>query len=212
MKPVQIDELPLIRSAQRGDLDAFNQLLPAYQDFLFRIALNILADEDAAADATQEALISAFRNIRSFRGSVLRSWLTRMVINSCYDQLRRQHRHPTLPLDHMDEFDHEMDAAPWLADGAPLPEDQVQDRELQRQLHAGLQSLAPAYRSAAILVDIEGLSYEEAADVLRIPVGTVKSRLARARMALRGFLSREAAVPPFQTQPRPATLRLGGVA
>ena len=87
-----MDEQTLIHSAQRGDLEAFNQLVLLYQDFLFRVAMNILRDEDAAADATQQAFISAFRNLQTFRGDSLRSWLSRIVVNACYDELRRVSR------------------------------------------------------------------------------------------------------------------------
>jgi RNA polymerase sigma-70 factor (ECF subfamily) len=189
MKLTPSYELTLIRKSQRGDLEAFNELILSYQDFLFRVAQSVLRDEDAAADATQEALISAFRSLRSFRGTVLRSWLARMVINASYDQLRRKRRHPALPIDQVDDFDNEMDPPSWLADKSPLPEQQVEDRELQQLLQAGLQELPDIYRTVAMLVDVEGLPYEEAAHILHIPVGTVKSRLARARMALREALS-----------------------
>ncbi len=198
MQTLPFDEEALIRSAQRGNLEAFNHLALAYQDFLFRTAANILGDGDAAEDAVQEALISAFRNLRSFRGRVLRSWLTRVLVNACYDQLRRLHRRPALPLEQIDEYDNEMDPGPWLADGARLPHEQAEDRELNRLLVDGLQSLSPHYRAAEVLVDVESLSYEEAAEILRVPVGTVKSRVARARMAMRAVLMQHPSLLPFE--------------
>jgi RNA polymerase sigma-70 factor (ECF subfamily) len=207
MPSILVDEQSLIRKAQRGDLESFNQLVLAYQSFLFRTAVNILGDEDSAEDATQEALISAFRNLRSFRGQILRSWLTRVLVNACYDQLRHQRRHPTLPLEITDDFDNEMDPAPWLADGARLPQDQVEDRELQRVLQRGLQSLSPHYRAAAVLVDVESLSYEEASQILKVPVGTVKSRVARARLALRTALSRDPGLLAWEVHTPQSRLR-----
>ena len=198
MQPIPFDEQACVRSAQRGDLEAFNQLVLFHQSFLFRTAVNILGDEDAAEDATQEALISAFRNLRTFRGKVLRSWLARVLVNACYDQLRRQRRHPVFPLEQTDDYDNEMDPAPWLADGARLPQEQVEDRELQRLLQSGLQSLSPHYRAAEVLVDVESLSYEEAAEILRVPVGTVKSRVARARLALRNTLLQNSSLLPWE--------------
>jgi RNA polymerase sigma-70 factor, ECF subfamily len=206
MTSIPFDEPALVLSAQRGDLEAFNQLVLAYQSFLFRTAVNILGDEDAAEDATQEALISAFRNMRTFRGRVLRSWLTRVLVNACYDQLRRQRRHPAIPLEHTDDYDNEMDPAPWLADGARLPQQQVEDRELGRLLQSGLQSLPPKYRAAVVLVDVECLSYEEAAEILHVPVGTVKSRVARARLALRTALLQEPDLFPWETSVPLSTL------
>ncbi len=200
MRTIPFDEEALIRSAQRGDLEAFNQIALAYQDFLFRTAVNILGDADAAEDAVQEALISAFRSLRSFRGSLLRGWLARVLVNACYDQLRRQRRHPVIPLDRADEYDNDMDAGPWLVDGARLPHQQAEDHELQRLLMDGLQDLPPNYRAAEVLVDVEDLSYEEAAGILHVPVGTVKSRVARARMALRKTLAQHPALLPWGSQ------------
>ena len=94
-----MDEPALIKEAQRGDLDSFNTLVLSYQDMLFNTALRIMGDEDAAADATQEAFLSAFRAIKSFRGGSFKAWLLRTVTNACYDELRRQKRRPTTPLE-----------------------------------------------------------------------------------------------------------------
>jgi RNA polymerase sigma-70 factor (ECF subfamily) len=185
-----MDEKTSIRSAQRGDLEAFNGLVLHYQDFLFRIALNILRDEDAAADALQQALLSAFLNIRTFRGGSLRSWLSRIVVNASYDVLRREARSRSLPLEVFNQDDEEMEPASWLADPGPSPEAQAESRELLDLIQANLQKLPEQYRLAALLVDVEGLSYEEAADALNVPKGTIKSRLARARDAMRASLQR----------------------
>jgi RNA polymerase sigma-70 factor (ECF subfamily) len=185
MKPIPRDEPALIRAVRSGDLEAFNQLVLAHQGFLFRIAVNLLGDEGAAEDATQEAFLSAFRSFGSFRGGSLRAWLARVLINTCYDELRRQRRRPALPLERNDEFDREMDAPAWLADTSGLPQEQVEARELERAIQQGLSSLPSQYRLAAVLVDVQGMSYEEAAQALRVPAGTIKSRLARARLALR---------------------------
>ena len=179
----------MIRAAQQGDLEAFNQLVLNYENLLFRIALNILNDEDAAADATQEAFLSAFRSLGLFRGGSLRGWLTRIAVNACYDQLRYLRRRPTQPLEQVDDFGDVMDSALRLADPARLPLEQVEQRELEHAIHQCLERLAPKYRTVTILVDVQGLSYEEAAAVLRVPVGTIKSRLARARLALRSALA-----------------------
>lgn len=185
-----MNEQTLIRAAQSGDLEAFNGLVLHYQDFLFRIALNILRDEDAAGDAVQQALISAFRNLQSFRGGSLRSWLSRIVVNAAYDGLRREARSRTIPLEFFDQDGEEMEPASWLADPGPSPEEQAETGELLDAIQASLQKLPEPYRLALQLVDVEGLSYEEAAAALDVPKGTVKSRLARARDALRQSLQR----------------------
>ena len=185
-----MEEQTLIRAAQRGDLEAFNQLVLQYQDFLFRIALNILHDEDAAADAAQQAFISAFQNLKAFRGGSFRSWLSRIVVNASYDRLRRDARARSLPLEVFNQDNEEMEPAVWLVDPGPNPEAQAETSELLNAIQASLQDLPEQYRLALTLVDLEGLSYEEAAAVLDVPKGTIKSRLARARNALRTALQR----------------------
>jgi RNA polymerase sigma-70 factor, ECF subfamily len=185
-----MEEQTLIYAAQRGDLEAFNQLVLLYQDFLFRIAVNILCDEDAAADATQQAFLSAFRNLARFRGGSLRGWLSRIVVNACYDDLRRISRTQNLPLQVYNEDDEEIGPALWLADPDPSPEAQAESNELLDTVRACLEALPGHYRLVAQLVDMEGLSYEEAAAALNVPKGTIKSRLARARNTLRRSLQR----------------------
>jgi len=185
-----MDEQTLIRAAQRGDLEAFNQLVLLYQDFLFRVAMNILRDEDTAADATQQALISAFRNLKTFRGGSLRSWLSRITANACYDELRRMARAKDVPLQVYDENGEEMESASWMIDPALSPEELAEHSDLVDAIQNSLSALPEHYRLVAQLVDVEGLSYEEAAVALDLPVGTVKSRLARARNALRESLRR----------------------
>jgi len=191
-----MDEQTLISSAQRGDLEAFNQLVLLYQDFLFRVAMNILSDEDTAADATQQALISAFRNLRTFRGGSLRSWLSRITVNACYDELRRIARAKDVPLQVYDDYGDEMGPAAWLIDPGFSPEEQVEQSDLIDAIQNSLDALPEHYRLVAQLVDVEGLSYEEAATASDLPVGTVKSRLARARNALRESLQRYPDVLP----------------
>ena len=178
----------LIQSAQSGDLDAFNQLILRYQNLLFSISLRILGDEDTAADALQEALISAFRKLNTFRGGSLRSWLARIVVNSCYDELRRRRRQSTVSFEQLDADGEEIEPDYWLIDPSADLEAQYQAIELESAIHKCLSSLPADYRAIFVLVDVECMSYEEAAAVVRVPIGTVKSRLARARMQMRKAL------------------------
>jgi len=178
----------LIDAARQGDLEAFNMIIMHYQGFLFNIALRMMGNEDCAADALQDALLSAFRKFNSFRGGSLRSWLARVVINACYDELRRQCRHPLLLLDQIDTREDEIEIDDWLVDPVPGLEEQIETLELDGAIQAGLRSLAPLYAAMLVLVDIQGMTYEEAAVAAQIPVGTVKSRLARARMQMRQAL------------------------
>jgi RNA polymerase sigma-70 factor, ECF subfamily len=158
--------------------------------------MNILGDEDTAADAVQQALLSAFRSLCSFRGGSLRSWLSRIVVNACYDDLRRISRSKDVSLQFYDQDGEEIEPAIWLADPSPSPEEQVETNELQDTLRACLEALPDHYRLVAQLVDVEGLSYEEAALALNVPAGTIKSRLARARNILRTSLQRYPSLIP----------------
>jgi RNA polymerase sigma-70 factor (ECF subfamily) len=191
MKGIQTNSTPekrLIEAAQRGDLDAFNQLILRYQNLLFGIALRLLNDEDVAADAVQEALISAFRRFHTFRGDSLRSWLARVVVNACYDEMRKKRRQHSVPLEQYNSEGDEIETSYWLVDTQANPELQFETSELEGAIQKSLNKLPPIYRLMLVLVDIEGLSYEEAAMAARVPVGTVKSRLARARLQMQKSL------------------------
>ena len=117
-----MDEQALIHDAQEGSLDAFNTLILHYQDSVYNTALRILGDEDLAADAAQDAFISAFKSITSFRGGSFKAWLMRTVTNACYDELRRQKRRPTTPLEPDTDDGEEMDSPRWLADSSMTPD------------------------------------------------------------------------------------------
>jgi RNA polymerase sigma-70 factor (ECF subfamily) len=181
-------ETTLINSAQHGDMDAFNELVLHYQDLMYRIALRIVRDECIADDAVQEAMIHAFRHIRSFRGGNFKSWLARVTVNAVYDELRRGKRHNGIPLELYTNEGDEIESPDWMRDPESGPEERTEQSELQSALHSCIKSLVPDYRLMVILVDMEGMSYEEAAHIAKVPVGTVKSRLARARMQIRKSL------------------------
>ena len=188
LQSANIPEKTLIRAAQRGDLESFNLLVLRYQNLLFGIALRLLNDEDAAADAVQEALISAFRRFDTFRGDSLRSWLARVVVNACYDEMRKKRRQHSIPLEQFNSDGEEIETSYWLVDPESDPETQFESFELENAIQKGLAKLQPIYRLMLVLVDIEGLSYEEAALAAHVPVGTVKSRLARARSQMQKTL------------------------
>jgi RNA polymerase sigma-70 factor, ECF subfamily len=181
-------EKRLISAAQRGDLEAFNQLILRYQNLLFGIALRLLNDEDVASDAVQEALISAFRRFHTFRGDSLRSWLARVVVNACYDEMRKKRRQHSVALEQYNAEGDEIETSYWLVDTQTNPELQFETSELEGAIQKSLNKLPPIYRLILVLVDIEGLSYEEAAMAAHVPVGTVKSRLARARLQMQKSL------------------------
>ena len=188
MKTIQFNETLLIENAQHGDMDAFNQLVLRYQDMMYRISLRILNDESAADDATQNAMIQAFRNIQSFRGGSFRSWLARVTVNASYDEMRRWRRQVSFSFDQVNADGEEIESLPWMVDHSVGPEESYSASELGDALQQCVKGLSADYRLVVVLVDVEGLSYEEVARVANIPVGTVKSRLARARMQLRKSL------------------------
>jgi RNA polymerase sigma-70 factor (ECF subfamily) len=199
-----MDEFTLIRSAQHGDLDAFNSLVLAYQDNLFNTALRILNDEEQAADATQDAFLSAFRSINTYRGGSFKAWLMRTVTNACYDELRKKKRRPTTPLEPEADGD-EMETPRWLADPALTPEGQVEADELEHAIQHCLENLPLEFRTVVVMADLQGLDYSEVAVATRKPLGTIKSRLARARLRMRECLQgfRELLPAAFRLQEEP---------
>ena len=180
------DEPSLIAAAQTGRVNAFNQLVLAYQKQVYNLAYRIIGEPATAADATQEAFISAFQHISGFRGGSFKSWLMRIVSNACYDELRRQKRRPATPLDELGDYDEE--ANPALINGHEGPAQYAERRELARTIQAGIETLPPDQRVVLVLSDVQGMGYREIAEATSVSLGTVKSRLARARSKLRDYL------------------------
>lgn len=194
-----MDEAALIRFAQQGDLDAFNRLVLMYQDLAYNLAYRMLSDPAGAEDATQNAFLSAYRNLSSYRGGSFRAWVLRMVTNTCYDELRRQHRHPTTALEPMDDQDDEEIESPrWLADDSPSPEQELESTELNDAVQDCLNGLPDDFKAVIVMVDIEGLDYQEVSTAINKPLGTVKSRVARARMRLRECLQQYGELLPAE--------------
>jgi RNA polymerase sigma-70 factor (ECF subfamily) len=182
-----MDEPALIASARKGDIDAFNTLVVTYQHQMYNLAYRIMGEQASAADMTQEAFISAYKNMSSFRGGSFKSWLYRIVTNACYDELRRRKRKPATSLDSMlDGGDGEIGFdAP---DAGESPEERIERRELAATIQAGINTLPPDQRATLVLSDVQGMSYEEIAEITHTSLGTVKSRLSRARAKLRDYL------------------------
>ncbi len=193
-----MDEAGLIRAAQRGNLSAFNELVLTYQNVLYAQAYRMIGDAEAAADATQEAFISAYRGIGAYRGGSFKAWLLRIVTNACYDELRRRKRHPGVPLEPHNADEEEIESPHWLEDEAESPEARLERNELGAAIQHCLEALPPEFRAIVILVDIQGMDYREAAYAVGKPVGTVKSRLARARLRLRDCLQASGELLPAQ--------------
>jgi RNA polymerase sigma-70 factor, ECF subfamily len=184
-----MDEQMLIQKAKEGDLQAFNELVLIYQDIVYRQACYWLKDLEKAADITQDVFVKAFQNLASFRGGSFKAWLLRIMTNTALDELRRQQRHQMIPLVPYDDDDEEIESPAWLTDHSASPEEIVEQRSTARTVQRALDRLPAAYRVIISLVDIEGMDYKEAAEALGAPIGTIKSRLARARLLLRDRLT-----------------------
>jgi RNA polymerase sigma factor (sigma-70 family) len=181
--PVQRRDLILVERARSGDLDAFNDLVEAYQDLLFSLVVRMVPDRDQAADAVQEAFFSAYRNIDRFRGGSFRSWVSRIAINAAMDTQRLRKRRPVEPYP-------ELDDETWQppADASADPVTSSLEAERHRALNAALAQVTDDQRAAIVLFDIEGYDYAEIAEMTGVSLGTVKSRIHRGRLALRALL------------------------
>lgn len=196
--PSQADELMLIERARKGNTDAMNQLVLAYQNLLYSIAYRMLHETDAAADAAQDSFIKAFRSLNSFRGGNFRAWLTRIVTNSCYDILRSKKRRLT---DSLDELPVEAEYAQQMVDQSASPQSHAERNELYAFIEQGLHTLSPEQRLIVGLYDIHGYSYEEITEITDTTMGTVKSRLSRARARLRDYLCQKPELLPAAFRP-----------
>lgn len=178
----------LALAASKGDLEAFNQLVLSYQDLAYHHAYSLMGDPSSAEDVAQESFVKAFQGLNRFRGGSFRSWLLRIVTNYAYDILRRSQRHPSQPLIPVDDNGEEWESAPWLTDPSASVQDVVEQAELSEEIRALMEQLPEVYRNVLTLVDIYQFDYSEAAETLRVPIGTVKSRLARARLQMKELL------------------------
>lgn len=199
-------ERTLIARGQEGDRAAFNALVEKYQGAAYALALRMLGDPDAAADVTQEAFFSAYRALATFHGSSFRAWLLRIVSNGCYDVFRARGRQPVTSLEAMLEHDDATSSSDsrlptTMVDPSWDPEEATLRTETINTIQAALLQLAPDQRLAVVLCDIQGMAYEEVARIMETPLGTVKSRIARARAQLRLLLTRSGELsPPTQRQ------------
>lgn len=184
-----MDETFLIEGAKNGDTDAFNRLVLAYQTRVYNLAYRILGDEASAEDITQTTFLAAYQNLSGFRGGSYLAWILRIATNQCYDSLRYKKRHPTTPLEPGEDEDDSPESPAWMSDTTGGPEDQLDQAELEHAIQHCLNSLPVEYRTVAVLVDVQGMDYEAAAVVIKTPLGTIKSRLARARLRLRDCLT-----------------------
>lgn len=179
----------LIRRYLAGDVEAFDALMQAHEDRVFSICLRMLRSRDAALDTTQDVFLTVFRKADRYKEqAAFSTWLYRVTVNACYDHLRKAKRRRTEPLpEHVDPHD-------------PRGADAIGAVELRPDIERALAAIGPDFRAVAILVDLEGMSLEDAADTLEIPIGTVKSRVFRARRQLAAELGNLAPPPKHQRE------------
>jgi RNA polymerase sigma factor (sigma-70 family) len=205
-----MDESSLLQEARKGDLDAFNRLVLDYQNHAYAFAYRMLGESEAAADAAQQAFVSAYRHLGELRGENFRSWLLRIVANACLDELRRRKRRPAVSLEDLTEGpeeDRSGESLSILADPAEGPEAAAVRADLRRALEDCLALLPPDQRATILLVDVHAQDYVEAARALRVALGTVKSRVARARADLRDCLRTKGELPPLPRRLESEALR-----
>lgn len=171
------DDAALLAKVVEGDHDAFATLMRRHEDRVFAVCVRIMGNRTAALDATQETFLTLYRKASQYRATAaVGTWLYRISVNTCYDLLRKERRRPS-------------EAMPSYLDPAdPRAEDDYTSVELRPSVEAALATLTPDFRAVVVLSDIEGMSLPEVAEALDIPVGTVKSRLFRARRQLAGVL------------------------
>ncbi len=177
------DEI-LVARALEGDLAAFNQLVEAYQDLCHALVARLVPDADQASDAVQEAFFSAYRSLRSYRGPSFRGWLTRIAVNAAMDLQRARKRRPVSPYPELEDESWQPPAGPETD-----PETIAGAAERGRALAGALATIAADQRTAIVLYDVEGYDYAEIATLTGVSLGTVKSRIHRGRLALRGLLA-----------------------
>lgn len=179
------DEDVIIKQAQKGDVAAYNRLVLHYQSLVYNVVYRIMNEPQGAEDMTQEAFISAYKALNRFRGGNFKAWLLRIATNACYDELRWRKRRPHSSLDELTE---ENESFSFLRSPEEGPEGQAQRLEMMRAIEQCLAELPDEQRITAVLRDVEGYDYNEIADITSASLGTVKSRLSRARHKLRDCL------------------------
>ena len=183
-----------LRKAKDGDQDAFGCLVRAYEKRVFALTRRLCADPSDAEEAAQDAFLAVWQGLPNFRGEAsFSTWLYRLVSNACVDLLRRDGRRRASAGPSLDDEELNLD----VPDPAPSPQDAAERQELREEIERGLSALSPEHREVLILREIHQLRYDEIADSLSLDVGTVKSRISRARKQLRNFLLKSGNFSPL---------------
>ena len=173
------NEAELLTRVVSGDREAFDAVMRNHQDRVFSVCFRILGDRERALDATQDTFLTVFRKAGQFQGrSAVGTWIYRIAVNTCYDQLRRAQRRPSEALPDVDPAD-------------PAAEEAMESAALRPEIEVALAQLPPDFRNAVVLSDLEGMSLPEVAEILGVPIGTVKSRVFRGRRLLAKHLGNQ---------------------
>jgi RNA polymerase sigma-70 factor (ECF subfamily) len=175
----------LVKRASKGDLEAFNSLVLYYQQMVYNHAYALTGDPDIADDITQESFIKAFRSLYGYRGGSFRAWLLKITTNTFYDQLRKSKKDPKLSLYQTGPDGDETDSQNWLIDTTTSIQTTVEHNDDMKRLYNLINELPAEYRCTITLIDLFETDYKEASQILKVPIGTIKSRLARARFQIR---------------------------
>jgi len=189
-----MNEYELIQAAKNNDLEAFNELVLKYRTRIFNHAYYLLQNHDAAEDATQEVFLKSFRKLYQFHGDSYIAWLLRITTNHCHDEFRASKRSTLIPLEIITDDGEIIETPFWMEDPAMQPEDEVESNELRAELEDGLIELPSYYQNAVSLIDIQQLSYKEAAAMMQISIGTLKSRLKRGRQQMQNNFTNRYAI------------------
>ena len=176
-----MDDAHLVRGCQDGDVACFNALVERYQRMAYNLAFRMLGDRNSAQDAAQDAFFCAWRKISSCKGTNFRAWLMSITANTCRDHLRKVKRSPSVPIE-------SLLCEPAGSPSVESPEAYALRRELNGEIQRGLSTLPSHQKTAVILCDIQGFSYEEIASIMGCSIGTVRSRISRGRAQLRDYL------------------------
>lgn len=177
-EPAAPTDHELLRRHAAGDPDAFSEIVRRHRDRLWAVALRTLGDREEAADALQDAFVSAYRAAHTFRGqAAVTTWLHRITVNACLDRIRRANSRRVAPMPETERLETLLEPHESAAEPA-------ERQDVRRQLHSALNELPPEQRAALVLVDMQGYPVAEAAEILETPVGTIKSRCARGRARL----------------------------
>lgn len=185
------NEVFLIKKAAKGDVDAFEMLIEEYQKKVYNIALGILKNHDDANDIAQEVFIKIFKSIKNFKGeSSFSTWIFRITTNACLDEIRKRKNNQTVSTDENIVLD-DGEVTKQIIDDGPSPDEIYEKNELKKYVAKAISNLGEEHRTVIVLRDIQGFSYDEIADILDCPKGTVKSRINRARLMLKDILKKD---------------------